>query len=158
MKRFIRPVAAAGLAMAAAMPAMAANPISLQSEVFVERQVRGPDGTVKRVLEQPATVLPGDNLLFVLRYRNQGATPASGLVLTNPLPKAVRYSAAADAQAMVSVDGGASWGRLSQLKMRAENGAWRAARESDVTHVKWILASSLSSGAEGRIMFRGTVR
>jgi len=145
-------------ALLAPMTAHAATPIKLTSEVFVERQQKASDGTIRYVLEKPDTVLPGDNVLFILRYRNVGDKPARDLVVTNPLPAAISYSGTDGGQVMVSVDGAQSWGQLSQLKVPMGNGNWRAARENDVTHVQWKLGPVLSSGAEGKLMFRGTVR
>lgn len=146
------------IALVSPMAAHAAAPIKLTSEVFVERQQKASDGTVRYVLEKPDTVLPGDNVLFILRYRNVGGKPAHDMVVTNPLPAAISYSGKDDGQVLVSVDGGESWGQLSQLKVPTGNGNWRAARENDVTHVQWKLGPVLSSGAEGKLMFRGTVK
>ena len=84
--------------------------------------------------------------------------PATDFSVTNPLPKAVAFNGTSDGTEIVSVDGGKSWGPLSDLKFTRENGEVRPALMSDVTHVKWTFNQSLSAGSEGKLVFRGTVR
>lgn len=148
------------IAIALVMPgtAVAANSVSLSSEVFVERKVAKPNGTTAVVLEQPKTVIPGDNLVFVVNYKNVGTTPASDFSVTNPLPKAIAFNGTADGTEIVSVDGGKSWGPLSALTHSSENGEVRPALMADVTHIKWKFNRTLSVGSEGKLIFRGTVK
>lgn len=142
------------LALTAA-PAMAAGNLSLKSDVFVERtEVR--DGKMLVTLAEPKMVTPGDRLVFVLHYRNEGQSPASNMVVTNPMPSAVSYQDAEGAQ--VSVDGGRTWGPLAAARIRTRAGEWRAARPDDVTHIRWQLAGLVPAGAGGKLKFRGTVR
>lgn len=146
-------------AAAVATPAMAQsnNPVQLNSDVLVERTVT--EGTQTRiVLEEPRAVVPGDTLVFVLRYENTGRQPATNFVITNPLPQAVRYTGTVDAGATVSVDGGRNWGLLSALSVREPGGALRPARAEEVTHIRWAFAQPIPAGDSGRLMFRGIVR
>jgi len=138
--------------------ALAANNVSLSSDVFVERKVAKPNGTTALVLEQPRTVTPGDKLVFVVNYRNVGNAPATDFSVTNPLPKAVAFNGTADGTEIVSVDGGKSWGPLSALTTPSEKGDVRPALMTDVTHVKWKFNRSLSAGSGGKLVFRGTVK
>lgn len=138
--------------------AMAANNVSLSSDVFIERKVAKPNGTTAVVLEQPKTVIPGDNLVFVVKYKNVGSAPASDFSVTNPLPKAVAFNGTSDGTEIVSVDGGKTWGALSVLTYPSANGEVRPALMTDVTHVKWKFNRSLSAGSEGKLVFRGTVK
>ena len=99
--------------------ALAANNVTLSSDVFVERKVEKPDGKTAVVLEQPKTVIPGDNLVFVVKYKNIGNTPATDFSVTNPLPKAVAFNGTSDGTEIVSIDGGKNWGPLSALYIYA---------------------------------------
>jgi uncharacterized repeat protein (TIGR01451 family) len=146
-------------AAAAAVPAAAQsnNPVRLNSDVLVERSVVE-NGQTRVVLEEPRAVVPGDTLVFVLRYENTGRQAAANFVVTNPLPSAVRYTGTVDASATVSVDGGRSWGQLSELRVREADGSMRAARSEDVTHIRWAFAQPIAAGETGRLMFRGIVR
>jgi hypothetical protein len=61
------------LLAASSVPAMAAAPVELTSDVFVEKQQKRPDGSFATVLAKPNLILPGDQLVFVVRYRNAEA-------------------------------------------------------------------------------------
>jgi uncharacterized repeat protein (TIGR01451 family) len=145
-------------ALIAPVAANAANDVALTSAVFVEKTVPQADGKTRLVLEEPHVVVPGDKLVFVLAYRNQGAKPATDFVVTNPMPGAVAYQGTPDAAAIVSVDGGKSWGALAALKVRKADGTVRAAYPEDVTHVRWAMKAPIPVGAAGKLSFRGIVR
>jgi uncharacterized repeat protein (TIGR01451 family) len=138
--------------------AFAATPLQLSSDVFVERQVERADGSKSVVLEPPHIVTPGDNLVFVVKYRNAGTTTASNFVVTNPLPAAVAFNGTSDGLEVVSVDGGKSWGILGTLRVAKADGSTRPAQRTDVTHLKWNLNQPLTAGAEGKLIFRGIVK
>ena len=138
--------------------ARASDSIALTSTVFVEKSMTGDDGKARIVLDQPNRVQPGDNLVFVLRYRNSGKAPATHFSVTNPLPASVSFRDTNAGQAQYSVDGGQNWGTLGDLKLRERAGRWRSARPDDVTHVRWTFRQALPVGASGRLTFRGTVR
>jgi len=148
------------IAIALILPgtAMAANNVTLSSDVYIERKVAKPNGTTALVLEQPKTVTPGDQLVFVVKYKNVGSAPASDFSVTNPLPKAVAFNGTSDGTEIVSVDGGKSWGPLAALTYLSGNGDIRPALMTDVTHVKWKFNRSLSAGSGGKLIFRGTVK
>lgn len=140
------------------IPAQATTPLQLSSDVFVEKQVVRKDGSRTVVLEKPSLVVPGDNLVFVVKYRNTGAATASNFVVTNPLPAAVAFNGTSDGLEVVSVDRGANWGILSALRVKQTDGTFRAAKRTDVTHIKWNLNQPLTAGAEGKLIFRGIVK
>lgn len=148
----------AGVASLAALPALAATPVELSSNIFVEKQQKRADGTFAIELVAPKAILPGDQLVFVVRYRNAGVKPASDFVVTNPMPRAVAFAGTSDGGEVVSIDGGKNWGKLSQLSVSKADGSLRPALMTDVTHVKWIMNQSLAAGAEGKLIFRGVVR
>ena len=144
--------------MAGPAHAQNANAVSLDSDVMVERTTTDANGRNQIALEEPRVVVPGDRLVFVLRYRNNGAQPATDFVVTNPLPAAVAYQGTNDTSARVSVDGGRSWGTLSDLVIGNLDGTTRPARPEDVTHVRWTIAQPIPAGQAGRLMYRGVVR
>jgi uncharacterized repeat protein (TIGR01451 family) len=146
------------LAVAGSVPALAASPIELTSNIFVEKQQKKADGSYSVNLVKPDIIVPGDQLVFVVRFRNVGSAPASNFTVTNPVPKAVAFSGTSDGAELVSIDGGKSWGKLSQLRVVNLDGTGRAALMADVTHIKWNLNQTLTAGAEGKLIFRGVVR
>lgn len=148
------------LLFAALLPgqALAANQVALNNSVFVERVTTDATGKQRVLLEEPKVVVPGDRLVFVLDYRNAGAQPADKFVITNPMPSAVRFADAGNAQSLVSVDGGKQWGLLSTLTVAMPDGTRRAAQPADVTHVRWAFQKPIPVGGTGKLMFRGVVK
>ena len=145
------------LALLIPAAAAAGDSVSLTSKVLVERVKPGADGKPVTVREAPGVVTPGDRLVFVLGYRNGGAEPATGFTLTNPIPPSVAFSGTDDAGAVVSVDGGKSWGALASLKVVQADGTSRPAVAADVTHIRWSFERPIAAGSGGELSFRGVV-
>ena len=135
----------------------AAERVQLASDVFVERYVPGPNGRVSRVLERPAALHPGDRLIFVVNWKARTAGPNRDFTVTNPLPRSVSYQRSIKADEEVSIDGGANWGRLEDLRLRDE-GRIRQATPEDVTHVRWRVPARMAVLGSGQITERGIVR
>ena len=146
------------IAPLALAPAHAAEGVTLTSQTFVEKTETGPAGKPVIVRKAPGIVTPGDKVVFVLSYRNGGARPATGFVLTNPVPSAITFTGSDDAAAVVSVDGGKTWGTLAAQKVRLPGGAFRPALASDVTHVRWPFAQAVAAGGSGQVSYRGVVK
>lgn len=146
------------LPLLAPAAAMAGNGVTLASNVFVERVKLDASGKRSTVLEPPKVVTPGDKLVFELAYRNGGAEPASDFVVTNPIPDAVAYAGTDGEDALVSVDGGKTWGALAMLKVKQADGTLRPAAPGDVTHVRWNFSKAIAAGEAGKLSFRGVVK
>jgi len=145
-------------ALLAPAAAIAADNVALDSAIFVERSISGPDGKLRVVREEPKLVTPGDKLVFVLSYRNAGNAPADSFVVTNPIPASVSFVSSDSNGAEYSVDGGKNWGLLPALKVRAADGSLHPAAPSDITHVRWAFATAIPAGGGGKLSFRGIVR
>lgn len=160
MKKTIWLGAMLGLSALAMQPvqaaAQAASPVSLSSEIKLVKIVVE-NGQEKRSFVEPKVVVPGDQLLFAVSYRNTGAAAVEGFVLTNPLPAGVMLAPEGADKLEVSVDGGKTWGKLAALKVTEAATGSRAALASDVTHVRWALAP-LAPGSSGSITFNAIVR
>lgn len=144
---------------------LARSPISLTSEVKIERVEVGANGAEKVKLFSPndIAVVPGDKVLFTLQVQNCGAEPAAGFVATNPLPAPVRFTSVTEVWADVSVDGGLTWGKLANLTVKTKDAAGtteieRAAGPEDVTHVRWVFVDPIAAGAKKTISYRGVVK
>lgn len=149
------------LALALAVPAAAApaqEAVALKSTVYVARSVTDADGNKKNQLFAPDRVLPGEALVVMLEYRNNGTKPAANFVINNPIPAAVSYTGVEQPWAVVSVDGGKTFGALAALKVAKGDGTSRAALPGDVTHVRWKFAQPIPPATGGRVMFYGTVK
>ncbi len=147
-------------------PAMAqAQAVSLSSDVMVEKPETAADGSVKTVLKAPkdTIVTPGDKLVITLHYVNTGTAPAANFVATNPLPGPVQFISVKEDWADVSVDGGATFGKLADLKVgkvAAEGGdaVMQPAGPEDVTTVRWAFREPIPAGAKGDLTFYGVVK
>ena len=161
-----------GMAMMAApsiagsIPTVAfTNSVVLTSEAMIERIELDASGKETVTLKQPKDVIvvPGDRIIFTLRYVNKGTEPATGFRATNPMPGPVQFVSAAEDWAEVSVDGGATWGKLANLKVtvKGSEGAAdteRTASAEDVTHVRWVFTVPIPPGAEGSVSYRGLIK
>jgi hypothetical protein len=151
------PVAALSLA---AMPLHAqqqADPVTLSGDVKAVKIVTEPDGSERTELVEPGTIVPGDRLVFGTDYANTGSNAVANFNVTNPLPSAVRLAPDADPALTVSVDGGRTWGQISELEVADADGNRRPASHADVTHVRWILAS-IAPGEKGRLTYPAIIR
>ncbi|WP_379549560.1 hypothetical protein [Qipengyuania sp. DGS5-3] len=159
MKIFSKIIFAASLmATAMATPATAQDAaVELKGDVKAVKTMTDDSGNTSTELVAPEVIVPGDRLMFITSYRNTSAEPAENFVVTNPLPSAVRLAPDADAGLTVSVDGGATWGKLSALTVTDEDGAARAADHADVTHIRWMLAS-VAPGAAGDLQYPAIIR
>jgi len=139
----MRAALALGLSLLPALPALAAPAVALDSAVFVEKS-----GDAGRVVQRAARLVPGDRVVTILTWRRSG--PGSQFTLVNPLPHGLYYEGSAREDEQVSVDGGRNWGRLDDLRVND-----RLATAEDVTHVRWRIASSQTTG---RIAYSAIVR
>ena len=75
------------LAAAAAAHADQPGGIELRTTAEVEITVEQPDGTVAVRRETAVKVIPGDEVVYTMHYRNLAAAAAEDVVITNPLPE-----------------------------------------------------------------------
>jgi uncharacterized repeat protein (TIGR01451 family) len=150
-------ILAAILLTVCAVPAGAAaqeRPIKLQSDVKLVRPAQ--QGDAPQLVEAEG-VVPGDTLVFTTSYRNEGSSAVSDFVIVNPVPADLVLTDEAASGTDVSVDGGARWGRLGDLKIVKEDGEERAATIEDITHMRWVFAS-VAASEEGEVRFSARVR
>jgi uncharacterized repeat protein (TIGR01451 family) len=132
--------------------------LELKNEVFQEVEVKSADGKTERKIVPASRVLPGTEVQYVVTYVNKGEHTAGQVAITNPIPKELEYiSAAGLGEVEVSVDG-KTYGPLAALRVTDVDGKERAAKPSDVTHVRWRIASSLKPGEEGKVSFRARLK
>ncbi len=144
-------VAAVGIAAAQDQP------IKITSSALVEKTVVNEKGE-KELVRMPATkVLPGEEVVFVNTYRNEGIAPADNVVINNAIPEHMVYvgeSATGENTAVTySVDGGKTFGPLLELTVTEADGATRPAASLDVTNIRWTRTAPLPPGAEAQVEF-----
>lgn len=144
----------ATLSLAFGTSAMA-QAVALSSTVSVERRIVTADGD-KVEWTTAETVVPGDKLQFIIKYRNETSDIVSNFVINNPVSANVSVSDLAASQ-LVSVDGGKTFGRLDQLTVVGADGNQTAATPEQVTHLRWVIAS-IPPGGQGDVHFFAKVR
>ena len=148
MRLVILALAAFGLAA----PAFAEG-VKLESSVREEIVTVDARGERKVMLTEPTAVAPGDVVVISIAYENTGAEPVADIVISNPVPEHLRFIGMRSGAGMVSVDGGASFGALVDLKIREADQTHRPATTADVTHVRWRFDQPLLPGASGAVAF-----
>ena len=143
------------------MPLWASDKVVFKSEVFQEVTVVE-DGEKKTKLVPAEKVLPGDEVVYLMSFSNQGDVEATGLVINNPIPGHTWYrqgsAFGAGTEVSVSVDNGQQYGQLIELTVTAANGEERPATFKDVTHVRWAVNYPLQPGKTGTVSYRAVVQ
>eukprot|EP01034_Spumella_vulgaris_P002157 gene2156-2809_t len=101
-------------------PAAAQGTGALTSKIELERLAPATSGqAAAKTYVAPDVVVPGDRIRVTLTFTNNGAAPAAGLNLTNPIPEGLVFDETADAAGFsVSVDGGKTFGALASTPSR----------------------------------------
>lgn len=163
MKRFMLTILALLLFAALAGPAVAADDtVEVQSAALVETTVVNQQGE-KELVRQPATkVLPGEEVIFVNIYVNNGAESADAVVINNPIPEHMTYvggsASGENTTVTYSVDGGQTFGPLLELTVTETDGSQRPAAAVDVTQIRWERTTPLAPGEEARVEFRARLQ
>lgn len=149
----------AALLMGATTFAHAEGRLELENSVFTEVEVTTPDGRTERRQVPAARVLPGDEVVYVINYRNVGDGPVQDVAITNPVPPQLAFVEAEGPLQVseVSVDQGETYGALLDLTVPGPDGEPRPAQPADVTHLRWILPQ-LPPGADGAVSFAARVK
>jgi uncharacterized repeat protein (TIGR01451 family) len=139
--------------------AQAAGKLEISNSVFQEVAVQTEDGRTERRQAPVTRVIPGNEVIYVISYRNVGDGPVANVAITNPVPNELIYVASAGAIQVseVSVDQGERYGDLSDLTVPGPDGAPRPAQPADVTHLRWNLPE-LPAGSDGAVSFTARVR
>ena len=138
--------------------------IEVKTVAEVEIVVKNDKGKdeVKRVDAAKAKVPPDGVVFFTTRFTNKGKQPATGVVITNPIPEHMTYvdlsAEGTGSRTEFSIDGGKTYGAAEQLKVTDKDGRVRPALPRDYTHIRWTVSTSLAPGATGMVTYRGRVK
>jgi uncharacterized repeat protein (TIGR01451 family) len=154
------------LAAASAMAQNAAPPAkgSLELKTVVEKVVEtvNADGEVVTAFVPVDLAVPGDQVVYTVTFRNVGERGADDILITNPIPAALRYVGGTafgpGTEIVYSADGGQNYGKPEEVLVPDAEGELHAAAAEDYTHIRWMLTSTLDAGAQGLARFRAVVR
>jgi uncharacterized repeat protein (TIGR01451 family) len=154
----------AALVLAAvAGPASAADPgcIVVQNIAELEQTVTDAKG-VKSVKLVPAVkVVPGDTVIYTVKFRNRCDKPAENVSVDNPVPEHMAYVAGSavgpNTEITFSIDSGYTFAKPEALRKKDSDGTERAARANEYTNIRWVMRHPLAAGAEGYARFRAVL-
>ena len=119
------------------------------------------DGSTETEYVPAEDVEPGEELAYVVSFRNEGSEAEDGVVMTVPVPDDMVYvedsviADADDAAVDFSVDGGKSFAPREGLVV-ADGEETRKASASEITHVRWTVAR-VTPGEEGMLAFHAVL-
>ena len=148
---------------AVAGPASAADPgcIVVQNVAEMEKTVTDANG-VKSVKLVPAVkVVPGDTVIYTVKFRNRCDKPAENVSVDNPVPEHMAYVAGSavgpNTEITFSIDSGYTFAKPEALRKKDSDGTERAARANEYTNIRWVMRHPLAAGAEGYARFRAVL-
>jgi uncharacterized repeat protein (TIGR01451 family) len=107
-------------------------------------------------------VVPGDRVIYTLEVRNGAETALDAPRFSYPIPEHMRYIAdsAVGPGGVVSysVDGGHTFARAEDLKVKGPDGKLRAAVAADYTDIRWQLKNRLKANSVAFVRFRTVVK
>jgi len=147
---------------AAAFAQKSAIQLKSAAEVDVtEKNAKGEMETKRKDVSQ-AKVIPGDVVIFTTTYTNTGKDPATGVVVTNPVPEHMVFVAGSaegkDCRIEFSADNGKTFASADKLTVTAKDGKVRSAGAEDITNIRWTLLKPLAPGAAGSAAFRARLK
>lgn len=147
----------------AAMPVFAdKSAVELKMSVEKEIKVKDENGKITTKRIAPKRVLPGDELVHIIRYINSGKVEATDVVINNPIQKDLLYTADSaygpNTKIRFSVDDGKTFDEPNNLIVKLPDGTERLATESDYTNIRWVLNKALAPEEKGQVGYRTKVK
>ena len=138
------------------------KPVIITSQVNELIKQLDNQGQARLVAITPDSIVPGDRILYTTRVQNNSAQASDNITITNPIPPQVSYLAGTaqgdNCDIVYSVDGGGSWGKPRQLKVRMTDGQWRMAQASEYTHIRWQYQSALAAQQSSEISYQAKLK
>lgn len=132
--------------------------VELSTVAETEIEVLDQDGRPALRRIEAARVVPGDEVIYTIHYSNDGTEAAEDVVITNPLPDHMTYSAGSaggrGAGITYSADGGRSFADPAEVRVPDGNGGKRLAKPVEYTHIRWTLDAALAPSERGTVEFR----
>ncbi|UIP05954.1 hypothetical protein LY632_09590 [Erythrobacter sp. SDW2] len=128
----------------------AQSAIDIRKSVYIERAERQGDRVV-RALEPATTLRKGDSVVLMLTWSASGQSDS--FTVSSPVPRDLAFKRSGGRDAQVSIDGGNSWGQLTEMRI----GARRASPE-EVTHLRWQVSREEALRGKGMLSYSAIVR
>lgn len=144
---------------AAAAPAFA----EVRARQFVEKEIvtRDSSGNERTERITAEKVTPGEEVIYALRFSNEGTEPADAVVLVMPVPSEVSYVegsvAGETAKITFSADGGQTYVARGRLTV-TEDGEERPAKSNEITHIRWSLNAPMPAEQQREVSYRAVLK
>ena len=135
----------------------------VSAQQFVEKEIttRDENGNERVTRIAADTVAPGEEVIYALRFSNEGAEPADDVALVMPVPTEVSYVEGSVTGGLskitFSADGGQTYVARGRLTVR-EEGIERPAKSNEITHIKWLLEAPLAANEEREVSYRAVLK
>lgn len=128
----------------------------------METEVVNAEGQKEIQLVPAEKVVPGDVVIYTIKYTNNGRKAAENFVITNPVPQHMEYLTGSakgeSAKITFSVDGGNSYDIPGNLTVADSEGTRVAATSSDYTHIRWVLNDPVAPNETGLVTFMARLK
>lgn len=149
------------------LPFLAAAATSALADVsaqqFVEKEIVTRDNDGKDRIERikAEKVTPGEEVIYALRFSNDGDAPADAVILVMPVPAEVSYVEGSvdgeDAKITFSADGGQTYVARGRLTV-SEDGEERPAKSNEITHIKWALNAPMPAKQQAEVSYHAVLK
>ena len=144
--------------------AQAAEKGAIKLTSIAQTEVAESDTSGKKTFKRtPADkVVPGTEVIYTTTFENVSDKPVGSIVINNPIPNDSEYKSGSaygkNCEILFSVDGGKTYGRAVELKVKGTNGKSRNALPREYTNIRWTYKGKLAAGKSGEAGFRATVK
>jgi uncharacterized repeat protein (TIGR01451 family) len=145
-------------------PAFSADPGFLELKTVAQKEIviQSKDGKKITQIVPAGKVIPGDEVIYTIEYKNISQKTADNVFVTDPIPQEMIYrtgSARGEGTSVTfSIDGGVTYDVPENLKVTGEDGKPKIAGPEKYTHIRWKLDNPLPAGQSGQVMFRAELK
>ena len=135
--------------------------IALKTVAEVEQQYVKENGERAVRLVPASKVVPGTEVVWTVSASNVCARVAEKVFIDNPVPEHMSYLAnsatGVGADVVYSLDG-KRFASAEQLTVKESDGAVRAARSDEYSHIRWTFKNPIAPGQLAIARFRAAVK
>lgn len=137
---------------------------TVKIQVVAEKEitVKGPDGEKVKKRVEAKKVLPGETVIYTIRYSNVGQEKADDVVISNPIPKHMIYrdgsALGADTVVTYSINHGKTFAQPDELEVKKDDGSVRLAGPGEYTAIRWTLTKSVLPGQSGSVTYSAVLK
>ncbi|MEM8594399.1 MAG: hypothetical protein AAGF06_06245 [Pseudomonadota bacterium] len=154
--------ASLGLMFSSQLVLAKAGAINLKMNTFKEVVVKDKQNKPKVKLEKIDSAVPGDNILYLVEYKNVSKqTVDAGAAINNPVPKNTLYvpnSAYCDDCTITFSINGKAYAPIKALRVTSANGKKRPATHKDIKYVRWTLNNPITPKASGALGYKVQIK